>query len=146
MSIGEVIIAALIAGIFMAIANEAGYRAGIIRGNLIQVDGEFTLRQMGRESSPVPAYVMGILVHLVTSASFGLVLYAIAEVIDVDADSTKLIALYVFFLWLAMLFTALPVSGQGFMGKRIANTVWVEQLFLHFIFGLVLWWILGALS
>lgn len=145
MSMGEVIAAALIAGVFMALANEAGYRAGIIRGNLLQVDGEFALKQTGRERARVPVYIMGILVHLVTSAAFGLVLYAIAEVIDVDADSAKLIAPYVFFLWLAMLFTALPVSGQGFMGKRIANTVWIEQLFLHFLFGLVLWWILGAL-
>ncbi|MFC2018086.1 hypothetical protein ACFLTQ_02150 [Chloroflexota bacterium] len=145
MSIGEVISAALIAGVIMALANEVGYRAGIIRGNLLQVDGEFALRQIGRESALVPAYVMGIIVHLITSAAFGLVLYAIAEVIDVDADSVKLIAPYVFFLWLAMLFVALPVAGQGFLGKRLANTVWIEQLFLHFIFGLSLWWILGTL-
>lgn len=145
MSIGEVITASLIAGVFMALANEAGYRAGIIRGNLLQVDGIFALKQIGREPAPVPAYIMGILVHLITSASFGLVLYVIAEVIDVDADSIKLIAPYVFILWLAMLFTALPVAGQGFLGKRLANTVWVEQLFLHIIFGIVLWWVLGAL-
>ena len=144
MSIGEVIAAALIAGVFMGLANEVGYRAGIIRGNLLQVDGEFALRQIGREPVPVLAYIMGIIVHLITSASFGLVLYLIAEIIDVDAGSVKLIAPYVFFLWLAMLFVALPVAGQGFLGKRLAGTVWIEQLFLHFIFGLVLWWVLGV--
>jgi len=145
MSIGEVITASLIAGVIMALANEVGYRAGVISGNLLQVDGGFALRQMGRESSSAPAYIMGIIVHLITSAAFGLVLYLIAELIDVDASSAKLIAPYVFMLWLAMLFTALPVAGQGFLGKRLASTVWIEQLFLHVIFGAGLWLMLGVL-
>lgn len=145
MSIGEVIAAALIAGVIMALANEAGYRAGIIRGNLIKVDGKFALEKIGTEAAPVPVYMMGILVHLVTSAAFGLVLYLIAEVLDVHAGSVKLIAPYVFLLWLAMLFIALPVAGQGFLGKRLASTVWIEQFFLHVIFGVGLWLVLGVL-
>lgn len=144
--IWEVVVASVIAGVCMAIATEAGYRIGIIRGNLLQVDGEFALKQIGRESTPDLVYAMGITVHLITSAAFGLVLYAIAEVIDLDADSVKLIAPYVFVLWLAMLFSALPVAGQGFLGKRLAGTVWFEQLFLHFVFGLILWLVLWSLN
>jgi len=144
MSIGEVIAATLIAGVFMALANEAGYRIGIIRGNLLQVDGEFALNRMGVKSTRGLVYIAGISVHLFTSAAFGAVLYIVAEVIDVKADSVGLIAPYVFILWLAMLFSALPVAGQGLLGRRLAGTVWVEQLFLHLIFGIVLWWALGV--
>jgi len=143
MSIGEVIAATLIAGVFMALANEAGYRIGIIRGNLLQVDGEFALKKIGVESTRGLIYIAGISVHLFTSAAFGVVLYVIAEVIDVEADSVELIAPYVFVLWLAMLFSALPVAGQGLLGRRLAGTVWVEQFFLHLIFGIVLWWASG---
>lgn len=146
MSLLEVVSAALIAGIIMALATEAGYRIGIVKGNLLQVDGEFALKQTGREPAPGPVYVMGIIVHLVTSAAFGAVLYGIAEVTDICAGSLKLIAPYVFVLWLAMLFSALPVAGQGFLGKRLAGSVWVEQLFLHFIFGISLWLALAILD
>ena len=47
--------------------------------------------------------------------------------------------------WLvaAMLAVALPVAGQGFMGKKIRSSVWLEQLVLHVIFGFSLWWALG---
>lgn len=142
MSIWEVIAAAMIAGICMALVNEAGYRIGVFQGNLLQVDGEFTLKKIGMESTLGLVYVAGVLVHIITSAAFGVGLYAIAEVIDIEVDSVKLIAPYVFILWLAMLLIALPFAGQGFWGRHIANTVWIEQFFLHFIFGIVLWWAL----
>jgi len=144
MSVGEVVSAAVIAGICMALATEVGYLVGIIRGNLLRVDGEFALKQMGKELSPRLVYIMGIAVHLATSAAFGLVLYGIAEAIDVEADSVGLIAPYVFALWLAMLFSALPIAGQGILGRRLADSVWVEQFFLHIVFFIVLWAMLGV--
>jgi len=146
MSIWEIVFAAIIAGVFMALAAEAGYRLGTVRGNLLKIDGEFALRQIGMESTTGLIYIMGIIIHLTTSAAFGVVLYGITEVIDVGANSLKLIAPYVFVLWLAMLLTALPVAGQGFLGKRLANTVWIEQFFLHCIFGISLWWALGVMD
>jgi len=143
MSVFEVVSAAVIAGICMALATEAGYRIGIIRGNLIRVDGEFALKRIGGELSPGLVYLVGTVVHLVTSAAFGLVLWIIAEVIDVAPDSVGLVAAYVFLLWLAMLLTALPVAGQGILGRRLADSVWIEQFFLHVLFFFVLW---GMLS
>ena len=143
MSIGEAISAAVIAGILMALATEAGYRLGIIRGNLLQVDGEFALNRIGIKSGSGLIYAAGIIVHLITSAAFGAVLYAIAEIFDIDATSIKIIAPYVFLLWLAMLFSALPVAGQGFLGRKLADSVWIEQLGLHVIFGAGLWGMLN---
>jgi hypothetical protein len=145
MSIGEVVFAALIAGAFMAIATEAGYRLGIVRGNLLQVDGEFALKLIGIKSRLGLVYTVGIAVHLITSAAFGAVLYIIAEITDIDVTSVRVVAPYVFVLWLAMLFSALPLAGQGFLGRRLADTIWIEQLGLHVIFGVVLWGVLTAL-
>ncbi len=145
MSIGEVVIAAVIAGVLMALATETGYRLGIVRGNLIQVDGEFAMKRIRIKFGMGLVYTAGIAVHLVTSAIFGAVLYGIADVIDVDAASVKVVAPYVFVLWLAMLFSALPVAGQGFLGRRLASSVWIEQFFLHVVFFLGLWGILSIL-
>ena len=143
MSIGEAVSAAVIAGILMALATEAGYRLGIIRGNLLQVDGKFALNRIGIKSGSDLIYTAGIIVHLITSAAFGAVLYVIAEIFDIDATSIKIIAPYVLLLWLAMLFLALPVAGQGILGRKLADTVWIEQLGLHVIFAVALW---GMLS
>lgn len=139
MSVFQVVCAAVIAGICMALATEAGYRIGIIRGNLIHVDGEFALKRMGRELSPGLVYLVGAVTHLVASAAFGLVLWIIAEVIDVEANSVGLLAAYVFLLWLAMMFAALPVAGQGVLGRRLAGSVWIEQFFLHIVFFFGMW-------
>jgi hypothetical protein len=42
-----------------------------------------------------------------------------------------------------MLFVALPIAGQGSFGKKVGNSVWLEQLFLHAVFGVAFWWALG---
>jgi hypothetical protein len=55
------------------------------------------------------------------------------------------VVVYVFILWIAMLLVALPIAGQGIMGKKISKTVWAEQLILHVIFGLGFWWALGLI-
>lgn len=143
MSLGEILVAAMAAGVAMALATEAGYRLGIIRGNLLKVDGEFALQQIGIKSGAGLVYAVGSMVHLITSAVFGAVLYGIVEIVNVDPTSIAVIAPYVFVLWLAMLFSALPVAGQGLLGRKLAGTVWIEQLGLHAVFGAVLW---GMLS
>ena len=90
-------------------------------------------------------YTVGIAVHLITSAAFGVVLYVVAEITDIAASSVKVVAPYIFVLWLVMLFSALPLAGQGFLGLILADTLWIEQLGLHIIFGAVLWGVLTAL-
>jgi hypothetical protein len=54
----------------------------------------------------------------------------------------RLIAFYVFLLWLSMLFVALPIAGQGFLGIKLGPVTWIEQMVLHVVFGIGLW---GAL-
>lgn len=140
MTIEECVAAAVIAGVLMGIATEAGYRARVIRGNLIRVDGEFALSRVGINGGSPLIYAAGITVHLVTSAVFGVVLFGIAELIDVSASSAKVIATYVFLLWLAMLFSALPAAGQGLLGRKLGSMVWFEQMILHFMFAVGMWW------
>ena len=138
-------VAGLIAGIFMGIATEIGYRLGVIKANLVIVDGSFALRLMNRSENSVAIYVLGIVVHLVTSAVFGIIYVILAKLFGFDTRLILAITIYVFLLWIAMLFIALPVAGQGIMGKKISRIVWAEQLVLHVVFGLGFWWALGLI-
>jgi hypothetical protein len=51
--------------------------------------------------------------------------------------------LYIVMLWLAMLFTALPIASQGIAGRNIGKHVWAEQAMLHIVYGFGFWWALG---
>jgi len=143
MAASEIVGAAVIAGIIMAIATDIGYRLGIVRGNLLQVDGEFALKNMRIRPRTSLIYLIGIIVHLSTSAIFGVILFGITKAGDINASSIKLVAPYVFVLWIAMLVSALPVAGQGFLGRKLASSVWVEQFFLHAVFFAVFWGLLN---
>jgi hypothetical protein len=138
----EGLLAGLIAGILMGIATEIGYRLNLLKSNLIIVDGSFALRLMNRAESGVAIYILGITIHVVTSAVFGIIYVILAIVFSFDTRLTLAIVIYVFLLWIAMLFVALPVAGQGVMGKKISGVAWAEQLILHIIFGLGFWWAL----
>ena len=137
------LLAGLISGIFMGIFSQIGYCFGLVKSHLIVVDGAFALRMIKREGGTTVTYVAGAVIHLVTSIVFGIVYAVIARVGDFEVQSVVPVAIYIFVLWLAMLAVALPIAGQGFMGNKIRNTVWLEQLVLHVIFGLVFWWVLG---
>ena len=145
MWIAEGIAAAALAGALMAIASEIGYRIRILKSHLIIIDGSFALRQLRREPHGASAYLLGSVIHLTTSAAFGLVYVAIARLLDFDTRMTVALVPYVAFLWLAMLFTALPTTGQGVLGKRIGGLAWAEQLVLHVVYGIGFWWVLGWL-
>jgi hypothetical protein len=84
-------------------------------------------------------------IHLVTSAVFGIFYVILAILFGFDTRLILAIVVYVFVLWIAMLLFALPVAGQGIMGKKISGVVWTEQLVLHIIFGLGFWWALGLI-
>ena len=139
----EGLVAGFIAGILMGIATEIGYRFGLLKANLLIVDGSFALRLMNRSESNVAIYVLGIVVHIATSAVFGIFYVILAKLFSFDTMLILAIVIYVFVLWIAMLFVALPVAGQGIIGKKISGIVWIEQLVLHVIFGLGFWWALG---
>jgi uncharacterized membrane protein YagU involved in acid resistance len=141
----EGLLAGLVAGILMGIATEIGYRLGLLKANLVIVDGSFTLRSMNRSGGKAAIYVLGAIIHLVTSAVFGIVYAILAKLFSFDMRLILAIIVYVFILWVAMLLVALPIAGQGIMGKKISKTVWAEQLILHVIFGLGFWWALSLI-
>lgn len=139
MTIMEFLLAAVIAGIAMAALTEIGVRQGTIKANLLLIDGEFALKMAGIRARRPLVSAVGVVVHLVTSAVFGAAYYVITRLLKVDPLNFAVLAVYVFVLWLSMLFIALPVAGQGLLGRRAADSAWWEQLVLHILFGVVLW-------
>jgi hypothetical protein len=142
MSALEIIAAGLIAGAFMGMVSEFGYRLGVSKSNLFITDGQFATRLIGRGDRSALTYPFGIGIHLVTSAAFGAVYFGITEPFEITLHSAQYIAPYVFVLWLAMLFTALPMAGQGLLGRKSGRFAWAEQLVFHFVFGIGFWWAL----
>lgn len=72
---------------------------------------------------------VGIVVHLMTSAAFGVLYLILTRLFSLYTSSPKIIFLYVFFLWLAMLFIALPLAGQGVLGRSIGKSVCWSSLY-----------------
>lgn len=134
--------AAIWAGILMGLASEVGNRIDLFSSNLFLIDGEFTLKKAGIKGEKAMTMGVGIVVHLMTSAAFGVLYLIFTGIFSLHAASLKIIFLYVFLLWLAMLFIALPIAGQGVLGNKIGKSVWLEQLILHVVFGFGFWWAL----
>ncbi len=127
-------LAGMAAGLIMGIASDLAFRARSFRSSLFVIDGSFFIRTTGIKGGTKLVYLAGISIHLFTSGFFGAV-YAIASsVLGLPASSILPVAVYVFLLWLSMLFIALPVSGQGFLGRRSGGSAWLEQLILHILF------------
>jgi len=145
MSAGEVVASAVIAGILMALASELGRAVGVSKSSLVLIDGEFAARMIGRRGGKGLSYVAGSVIHLTTSAVFGAIYFGIVRGLDVALQSALVIAPYVFALWLAMLFAALPLAGQGVLGKKAGRLAWLEQMVFHAVFGVGFWWALGTL-
>ena len=144
MWLAEGVAAGVIAGAFMVIVSEVGYRWGVFKSSLIIIDGSFALSRLKMKDNEVAIYALGVPVHLVTSAVFGLVYSLFPRFLDFNAREIYALAPYVFFLWLAMLFAALPIAGQGILGKKSGRFAWLEQLIIHAVFGVGFWWALGV--
>jgi hypothetical protein len=138
------IVAGISAAIFMGAASEIAYRIGIFKSSLLLVDGSFFLRFTGKEPGK-RAYLSGIPIHLFTGAVFGAIYVAATGFFELNPFLPELVALYFFLLWISMLFIALPIAGQGIMGRRASSGTWLEQLFLHVIFGVGYYYFLVAL-
>ena len=141
----DIVGAAVIAGVFMYIVSELGFRMGLSKSNLALIDGEFAIRSVRMQSSRLLSYLLGIPIHLITSAVFGVVYFGIVKGLDLNAPSAQVLASYVFCLYLAMLFNALPIAGQGILGRKIGRWAWAEQLIFHAVFGIGFWWALETL-
>ena len=137
------ILAGLIAGVIMGCISQLGYWLGILKSHLIVIDGKFALRKIKMDTNIRATYSIGIFIHLITSIIFGIIYVLIAELVGFELRGAWPITVYALILWLAMLFSALPIAGQGFMGSKISRYAWLEQLVLHIIFGFSFWWGLG---
>jgi hypothetical protein len=129
-------LAGMLAGLLMGLISEVCYRLAVFKSSLLLVDGSFFARSLGMKKSTVLAYGTGIPIHVLTSGVFGMVYVLVAAQFKVNIFSAATVALYFFILWIAMLFTALPIAGQGVMGKKAGRWTWLEQLILHIIYGI----------
>jgi len=142
MPLFEGVVSGLAAGILMALISHAGFKAGIFKSSILIIDGMFAQQRAGLKYNEQEAILFGIPVHLFTSVSFGLAYAVLIRILKLELVNVLLIALYVFMLWLSMLFVALPIAGQGFLGRRLCPITWLEQFVLHIVYGIGLW---GAL-
>ena len=143
MIILSAILAGLTAGAVMGTISALGRRLGLVKADLVQVDGAFTLRRLRRPVTGNGIWVAGSLVHLLTSAGIGLA-YGVLAWLGLPVLNWAGVAVFTFLLWLSMLFGALPVAGAGFLGGKAGRTAWLEHLVLEAIFGLVLGLMMGV--
>ena len=139
----EGVVSGLAAGILMGLISHAGFKAGIFKSSILIIDGMFAQQRAGLKYNEQQTVLFGVPVHLFTSVSFGLAYAVLVSSLKVEPINGWLIALYVLMLWVSMLFVALPIAGQGFLGRRLGPLIWIEQMGLHVVFGIGLW---GALS
>lgn len=139
-------LAGLAAGLVMGIASDLAARSRLFRSSMFMVDGSFLLRTFGMKESSMALYVAGIPMHLVTSAVFGAIYPVAARFVNLDILSPALVAFYVLFLWLSMLFIALPTAGQGLLGNKAGSLTWLEQLALHVVFFVVYYGMLKVIG
>jgi hypothetical protein len=139
MPLFEGIVSGLAAGILMGLLSHAGFKAGIFKSSILIIDGMFVQQRAGLKYNEQQAILFGVPVHLFTSLSFGLTYAVLVSILKVKPINGWLIALYVLMLWVSMLFVALPIAGQGFLGRKLGPVTWIEQMVLHVVFGIGLW-------
>jgi hypothetical protein len=142
MPLFEGIVSGLAAGILMGLLSHAGFKAGIFKSSILIIDGMFVQQRAGLKYNEQQAVLFGVPVHVLTSVSFGVAYAVLISIMKLELVNGRLIAFYVFLLWLSMLFVALPIAGQGFLGRKLGPVTWIEQMVLHVVFGIGLW---GAL-
>lgn len=144
--ITEGIAAGIAAGILMGIVSDVLFRINIFRSSMINIDGLFIYRYSKNPPSHSALFIVGLLLHLFTSALFGGIYIFATNFLNIEALTPWAVALYFFVLWLSMLFIALPVAGQGFLGKKVYKFSWLEQLILHIVFGTGYFYVLKLFS
>ena len=130
-------IAGAVSGIVMGLISHILFRLKIFKSSLIVVDGSFLFRTLKHHGSPFLITGAGLCIHLVTSGAFGALYFVATALLGLNAAAVRsfpLVSLYVALLWLSMLFIALPVAGEGFLGRKSGPLSWLEQLILHGVF------------
>jgi hypothetical protein len=133
------ILAGLVGGVLMGAVSEVFYRLGIFKSSILVIDGLFVTRFMKRSANKMSTYLFGIPVHLLTSTTFGVIYMGVTHLLKLDPHSVWILCPYVAVLWISMLFVALPVAGQGVLGSKGSRLAWAEQLVLHIVYGVGVW-------
>jgi hypothetical protein len=134
------IVPGLIAGFFMGLCSEIGFRLNIFQSSLIYIDGTFFTRTTGMTLGRGAIYALGVIIHLCTSAAFGIGYGLLVMLLRPEMNLVLFFGGYMFLLYLAMLVFALPVAGQGFLGKRLGRFTWLEQLTVHIVYAVAFIW------
>jgi hypothetical protein len=132
-------LAGLVGGILMGAVSEGFYRFGIFKSSIFIIDGSFVTRFIKRRAGTIQTYLFGIPVHLLTSTAFGVIYMSGTHILKWNPRSVWILYPYVAVLWISMLLVALPVAGQGLLGRKGSRFAWAEQLVLHIVFGIGLW-------
>jgi len=127
-------LAGAVSGVVMALVSHVCFKLKVFKSSLILIDGSFFFRTLKLTGTPPLIQGTGIIIHLVTSGVFGIIYVVASQVLGFNTLSFSLISFYVLFLWLSMLFIALPVAGEGMLGKKSGAFSWFEQLILHILF------------
>jgi hypothetical protein len=130
----------LIAGFFMGLCSEIGYRLNIFQSSLIYIDGTFFTRTTGVTLGRGAIYALGVIIHLFTSVVFGVGYAVLLILLRPEINPVLFVCGYMFLLYLGMLVVALPVAGQGFLGRRLGRFTWLEQFVVHIVYALVFIW------
>jgi hypothetical protein len=126
-----------ISGVIMGLISHILFRLRIFASSLIVIDGSFLFRTLKCQPGSSIVMLTGLCIHLVTSGVFGALYFVVTTLLGIHgiaATSLTLTGLYIGLLWLSMLFIALPVAGEGLLGKKSGPYSWLEQLILHMIF------------
>ena len=125
------------AGVVMGLLSDLFFRLRIFRSSLVVIDGSFLFRTLKLRVGTQLIYGAGLFIHLMTSGVFGAIYVLACSLLGLNAmtvGSLTAVSLYVALLWLSMLFVALPVAGEGLLGRRSGSFTWLEQLILHALF------------
>jgi hypothetical protein len=129
------VLAGMLAGVFMGLVSHVLYRTGKFESSLLIVDGTFLLGPSAVEEKPRQLYIVGTLLHVITSGFFGGAYFSITGFLKLHPVSPFPVTVYFVVLWLSMLCIALPVARQGIFGRKAGRKTWFEQMILHIIFG-----------
>jgi hypothetical protein len=124
----------------MGLVSHILFSRKVFKSSLIFIDGSFFFRSIKKNASTTLTLGVGLFIHLVTSGVFGAIYPLAWHLINHDAKHVKSLCwtgIYFTFLWFSMLFIALPISGEGLLGKKSGPYSWAEQLILHLVFWLV---------
>ncbi len=123
------------AGLGMAASMAIGERLGLFKINLPFVDGKFFFKERFDDRI---TYVLGLVIHSITSISFaiGYVLFRLYVVPDWSWPVAG--ATWTIILWVLFGLTVSPATGYGLFGSKAGRWTWLELLFTHTVYGVIL--------